>query len=172
MLTGSRVSGCTLGILTDPLGCSWPRRRGTAKKGAYTIPPSISPCLSAVVHGRGPSLRPCPQLGWAREPEFLWADADVSFSTAPLRAGLGACPGWQRDRPSPQLSSQPPVPMMALSGTRPQEGPRGCWRLVWEPARTSFCSFMMEGAPCWTLAAPGAARRAPARPMELEGGLG
>lgn len=35
--------------------------------------------------------------------------------------------------------------------------------------RSDSCSFMMEGAPCWTLAA---AHHAPARLMELEGGLG
>lgn len=32
------VSDCTLGIHTDPLGCSWPPGRGTAEKGAYTTP--------------------------------------------------------------------------------------------------------------------------------------
>lgn len=170
--TGSRVSDCTLGILTDPLGCSWPPGRGTAKKGAHTTPSCFTLLNSAVVHGRGPCLCPCPQLGWGREAEFLRVDADVSFSAAPLRAGPGACPGWQRDRPSPQLSSQLPVPMTALSGTRPQEGPGGCWRLLWESAGVSSYSFMMERlrAGHWQgLAAP---YHAPARPIELEGGLG
>lgn len=46
VLTGSRDSGCTLGILTDPLGCSCPPGRGIAKKGAHTTPPPTPPCSS------------------------------------------------------------------------------------------------------------------------------
>lgn len=149
---GSRES--TPGMLSGPLGNSW--KAVQQRRGFIRVSLHIALLKAAMVHGRGPC--PCPQLGWAKAAKFLWTDADVSFSATPLWRGAGCLMGLAEDRPSPQLSSRPPVPAMALSSTG---GPGGCRSLGLEPA-----PLWWQAALCWALAVSGSTCHAPASPTE------
>lgn len=120
------------GDAPSPSGCSWPWE-GVQQGRRLIAPHPLALLKTAVVCGRGPCPCPCPQPGWARVAKFLRADADVVFSATPLGSRAGCLSGLAEGQPSPQLSSRPPVPAMALSGTRSQEGHGGCWSWGWEP---------------------------------------
>lgn len=115
-----------------PWGCSQPWEG--VQQGMGLVAPQL-PC-SRLWQCMAEAPVPVPSWDGPGQPNSSGLMLTLVFLRHLSGAGLGAQPGWRKDRPSPCLSSHPPVPMMALSGTRPCEGSWGLLEMGLEACRS------------------------------------
>lgn len=110
VLTRSQASDGTLGILTDPLAARGPWEGVQQRRGLIPPPFYFTLLKSAVVHGGGPCLRPCPSWDGPGRPNSSGLMLMSVFprhlserGRVPVRAGRGTghLPSCHHTRLSP-----------------------------------------------------------------------